>query len=62
MSIMNILTRFAREQRARRRRARSYVQISELPRFIQKDIGFPDGEGFGEEIRNHRSRATETPQ
>ncbi|MDP3899319.1 MAG: hypothetical protein Q8Q62_21805 [Mesorhizobium sp.] len=62
MSILNALSRFASRHRARRIRARTLRQIGDLPHFMQKDIGFPDGDGFGEEIRNRAPYASERPQ
>lgn len=62
MSILSTLSRFARQHRARRIRARTLRQLGDLPHFMQKDIGFPDGDGFGEEIRNHARYASERPQ
>ena len=42
MSILNRLSRYATDYRARRRRVRTYIEITSLPREIQKDIGWPD--------------------
>lgn len=42
MSILNTITGYAHELRARRLRARTYLEITSLPREIQKDIGWPD--------------------
>ena len=42
MSIVNSISRYAADYRARRRRLRTYLEISSLPREIQKDIGWPD--------------------
>lgn len=42
MSIFSAIGRQAAEYRARRRQLRTYLQISALPREIQKDIGWPD--------------------
>jgi len=53
MSIFNTLAEYARTQRARRRRIRTYIQISELPSAMRKDIGWPDGDGFENEVRSH---------
>ena len=41
MSIINTLNRYAADYRARRR-LRTYIEITNLPRDIQKDIGWPD--------------------
>lgn len=42
MSILNRLSRYATDYRARRLRARTYIEVTSLPREIQKDIGWPD--------------------
>lgn len=42
MSIINALSRIARDLRARRRRAATIVELSSLPLDIRKDIGWPD--------------------
>lgn len=42
MSILNTISRLASDYRARRRRLATYLEISNLPRSIQKDIGWPD--------------------
>jgi len=52
MSLFTALTRFAARQNARRRRIRTFLQISDLPVSLQKDIGFPDADGFSDEIRH----------
>lgn len=43
MSIFSAIGRYAHDYRARRRTLQTYMQISALPREIQKDIGWPDG-------------------
>ena len=42
MSIFNTITRFAFDYRARRRRIATYMEISNLPPAIRKDIGWPE--------------------
>lgn len=42
MSVFSAIGRYAADYRARRRRFQTYLQISGLPREIQKDIGWPD--------------------
>jgi hypothetical protein len=42
MSVFSSIGRYAADYRARRRRLQTYLQISALPREIQKDIGWPD--------------------
>lgn len=42
MSMFSAIGRYASDYRARRRRLQTYMQISALPREIQKDIGWPD--------------------
>ena len=43
MSILNTFRSYVADQRARRRRLRTYLEIASLPREIQKDIGWlPD--------------------
>ena len=42
MSIITTIGNFAADYRARRRALQTYLQISALPREIQKDIGWPD--------------------
>lgn len=56
MSILSTLNRFVSAQRAWRMRVRTYRQISELPHHMRKDIGFPDGDGFGDDIRDHAAK------
>ncbi|MEO4000046.1 hypothetical protein [Mesorhizobium sp. CAU 1732] len=41
MTIFSTLSQIASEYRARRRRLSTYLEISSLPREIQKDIGWP---------------------
>lgn len=49
MSIYSALSHFAEEWRAARAEARTYHIIGSLPREVQKDIGWPDGQ----RTRNH---------
>lgn len=42
MSFLNTISRCASDYQARRRRLRTYQEITSLPREIQKDIGWPD--------------------
>jgi len=42
MSILTTITRLASDYRARRRRLATYIEISNLPHDLQKDIGWPD--------------------
>lgn len=42
MSILSTLSRYVADHRARRRRFRTYMEISNLPNEIRKDIGWPD--------------------
>jgi hypothetical protein len=46
MSIYSALTRFVATQRARRLHVRTAMRIANLPRGMQKDIGWPDGIDF----------------
>ena len=42
MTILDTLSHIAADYRARRRQFHTYMQVSALPREIQKDIGWPD--------------------
>lgn len=42
MSIIDALSRIARDIRVRRRRAATLTELSSLPFAIRKDIGWPD--------------------
>jgi hypothetical protein len=42
MSLFETISQYATAYRARRRRYLTYLEISSLPREIQKDIGWPD--------------------
>ena len=42
MLILSTIMRLASDYRARRRRLHTYLEVSNLPREIQKDIGWPD--------------------
>ena len=42
MPILATISRLAADYRARRRRLATSLEISNLPRNIQKDIGWPD--------------------
>ena len=42
MSFLSTITAYAVDLRARRQRARTYLEVTSLPREIQKDIGWPD--------------------
>ena len=53
MSILTTLSHIVSNGRAWRLRVRTFRQISELPHDLQKDIGFPGGDGFGDDIRAH---------
>ena len=54
MSFLNTLRDYARNRSAGRRRLAAYLYVAELPTNIRKDIGWPDGEGFGEDVRLRR--------
>ena len=51
MSIYTAFTHFIATQRARRLRIRTAMRIADLPRGMQKDIGWPDGIDFDREFR-----------
>jgi len=62
---MSIFTRFnsmIQVHRARRAHARTAMYVASLPLGMQKDIGWPDSDGFSPEVREHRFAATQTPQ
>ena len=62
---MSIFTRFnsmIRTHRARRAHARTAMYVANLPPGMQKDIGWPDSDGFSSEVREHGRAATQTPQ
>jgi hypothetical protein len=61
MSIYSVISNFVRTQHARRRQVRTAMRIAELPRSMQKDIGWPDRD-FGEDFRTGGVSATERPQ
>lgn len=42
MSVFSAIGRYANAYRERRRQLQTYMEISSLPREIQKDIGWPD--------------------
>ena len=56
MTLLDTLTRYATDYQARRRRFRSYQEITSLPREIQKDIGWPDSYAEHEARLAERSR------
>ena len=61
MSFLSMISRLAAERRTRRRRLRTYMQISNLPWEIQKDIGWPDAIErpsllLGQPLCRHRQR------
>lgn len=51
MSIYTAFAQFIATQRARRLRVRTAMRIADLPRGMQKDIGWPDGIDFDREFR-----------
>jgi hypothetical protein len=57
MSFLNTLRDYAQSRSARLSRLHAYLRVAELPSDIRKDIGWPDGDGFGDEIRLRRKRA-----
>lgn len=61
MSIYSVISNLVRTHQARRRHARASMRIAELPRGMQKDIGWPDRD-FGEDFRTGGVSATERPQ
>lgn len=61
MSIYSAISNFVRIHNARRRHARAAMRIADLPRSMQKDIGWPDRD-FGEDFRTAGVSATERPQ
>jgi hypothetical protein len=61
MSIYSVISDFVRIHHARRRHVRAAMRIAELPRGMQKDIGWPDRD-FGEDFRTRAVSATERPQ
>ena len=56
MSFLNAIRDYARTRRASRNRLNAYLRVAELPSDIRKDIGWPDADGFGEDVRIHRTR------
>lgn len=62
MSIYTALAAFVSTQRARRRYARAAMQIADLPRGVQKDIGWPDAYDADRDFRSPSRFATERPQ
>ena len=56
MSIFNTITRLAFDYRARRRRLATYMEISNLPPGIRKDIGWPDPGAEQRGRMRHRRR------
>ncbi len=57
MSILNTITRYAADYRARRRRLRTYLTVSSLPLEIQKDIGWNELSADAEDaLRVRRKR------
>lgn len=52
MSIYSALSRFIATQRARRLHVRTAMRIADLPRGMQKDIGWPDGIDFDRDFRS----------
>ena len=62
MSIISSISAMARRHHQRRLRIRTYLSISALPRSVQKDIGWPDGDGFDDSTRGHGSAVTERSQ
>jgi hypothetical protein len=61
MSIYSVISNFVRTHHARHRHARAAMRIADLPRSMQKDIGWPDRD-FGEDFRTGGVSATERPQ
>lgn len=61
MSIYSAISNFVRTRHTRRQHVRAAMRIAELPRSMQKDIGWP-GRDFREDFRAGGASATETPQ
>ncbi len=61
MSIYSVISNFVRIHHARRQHVRAAMRIAELPRSMQKDIGWPDCD-FGDDFRKGSVSATERPQ
>ncbi len=57
MSILSAIGNYAADIRQRRLRARTYLEVTSLPREIQKDIGWPDAYGLGDSPARRRVRA-----
>ena len=61
MSIYSLIANFMRTHHARRQHVRAAMRIAELPRSMQKDIGWPDRD-FGGDFRTGGVSVTERPQ
>lgn len=62
MSIYSAIVTFVAIQRTRRKRASNAMRIANLPRGLQKDIGWPDVTGVDRDFRSRTRSATERPQ
>ena len=61
MSIFTDFRRFVVRQRALQARIRTAMYVASLPTDLQKDIGWPGGEGNLPQALNSRNSATQTP-